>query len=186
MVEARIECRSNLRQIYFACRAYSDDFGEFPPAVTLGPDGTPLHSWRALLLPYLEDGDLRAKLYDLGEGWDGPSNITLLEKGPIGEFVCPSYAGLSAPVASYVMADRPITVAGKRVLIWEVHPPVNPWTFPDGDASGQPTLPASNLRKFSSLHGMEYHVPSLLRRSGSHVLYADGTVEFIGSQETSD
>lgn len=46
-----------------------------------GPDGTPLHSWRVLILPYIE----QQKLYDefrLAEPWDSPHNIRLLDRMP--------------------------------------------------------------------------------------------------------
>jgi hypothetical protein len=60
---------------------YSDVHGQLPPAAVCGKDGTPLLSWRVLLLPFVEQG----KLYDqfkLDEPWDSPHNIKLLEQMP--------------------------------------------------------------------------------------------------------
>ena len=36
-----------------------------------------MHSWRVLLLPYLDRSDLY-KAYDFTEPWDGPNNRKLL------------------------------------------------------------------------------------------------------------
>ncbi|MDZ4783042.1 MAG: DUF1559 domain-containing protein [Planctomycetia bacterium] len=67
---------TNLKVIAGAMQAYHDVWGSFPPAVTLGPDGSPYHSWRVLLLPYLERDDLYVR-YNLREPWDSPNNRSL-------------------------------------------------------------------------------------------------------------
>jgi hypothetical protein len=46
-----------------------------------GPDGTPLLSWRVLILPYIEEEQL-FKEFKLDEPWDSPNNIRLLERMP--------------------------------------------------------------------------------------------------------
>jgi hypothetical protein len=52
-----------------------------PPAVVYGPDGKPWHSWRVLLLPFLENVALY-KQYDFSQPWDGPTNRKVLEQMP--------------------------------------------------------------------------------------------------------
>ena len=53
--EARcLECRQRLKKLGQALRQYHDDYDTFPPAHTMAPDGKSLHSWRTLILPYLE------------------------------------------------------------------------------------------------------------------------------------
>ena len=47
-----------------------------------GPDGTPLLSWRVLILPYIEQDDLYRE-FRLDEPWDSDHNIRLLERMPI-------------------------------------------------------------------------------------------------------
>src|SRR5262249_57243764 len=64
-----------------AMHNYQDDHGQLPPAVVYGPDGTPLYSWRVLILPYIEEQDLY-KQFHLDEPWDSPHNLTLLERMP--------------------------------------------------------------------------------------------------------
>ena len=50
--------------------------------------GRPMHSWRVLILPFLEQQSLYEQ-YDFREPWDGPNNIQLLGNMP-DVFSCPS------------------------------------------------------------------------------------------------
>ncbi len=73
--------RAKLKQIGLALHSYHDKYDCFPPAYTLGPDGKPWHSWRVLLLPFLDE----QKLYDryrFDEPWDGPHNRELQAARP--------------------------------------------------------------------------------------------------------
>ena len=47
-------CRNNMKQIALALHHYHDAFGAFPPAYVPDEDGRPMHSWRVLILPFLE------------------------------------------------------------------------------------------------------------------------------------
>jgi hypothetical protein len=78
----RVACRNNLRNIGLALHNYHDDYGSFPPAVVYADDGTPMHSWRVLLLPYIDQASLYSR-YRLDEPWDGPNNRQLLQTRPI-------------------------------------------------------------------------------------------------------
>ncbi|HVJ79437.1 MAG TPA: DUF1559 domain-containing protein, partial [Planctomycetia bacterium] len=60
---------------------YREHYGSYPPAFVAGPDGRPWHSWRVLLLPFMEYRELHAE-YDFKEPWDGPNNSKLLQKAP--------------------------------------------------------------------------------------------------------
>lgn len=66
-------CVSNIKQLALALRVYHDDYGCFPPAFIADENGRPMHSWRVLILPYLERRDLY-DAYDFNEPWDGPNN----------------------------------------------------------------------------------------------------------------
>src|SRR6476620_4852071 len=72
----RMQCSNNLHNIAIALQNYHDDHGSFPPAYIAAADGKPMHSWRVLLLPYLDREDLYAK-YRFDEPWDGPNNSQL-------------------------------------------------------------------------------------------------------------
>ncbi len=75
-VARRTLCRNNLKQIGLALHNYYDEFGAFPPAYTVDASGRKLHSWRTLLLPYLDQASLYRKV-DLSKPWDDPVNAEL-------------------------------------------------------------------------------------------------------------
>jgi hypothetical protein len=50
----RAQCGNNLKQIALALLTYETVYHALPPAYTVDADGKPLHSWRTLILPYLE------------------------------------------------------------------------------------------------------------------------------------
>ncbi|MBA4067833.1 MAG: hypothetical protein C0501_29865 [Isosphaera sp.] len=60
---------------------YLDTNGRFPPAFVRGPDGRPWHSWRVLILPFIEERDLHRD-YRFDEPWDGPANRLLAGRMP--------------------------------------------------------------------------------------------------------
>jgi hypothetical protein len=58
---------------------YHETYGCFPPAYVADRDGKPMHSWRVLLLPFLEQRALY-DAYDFAEPWDGPNNRKLADR----------------------------------------------------------------------------------------------------------
>jgi hypothetical protein len=82
-------CHGQMYFIYHALLNYHDANGHFPPAYVEGRDGTPWHSWRVLLLPYLEQRAVFDQ-YDFGEPWNGPKNRALADKIHARLFQCPS------------------------------------------------------------------------------------------------
>jgi hypothetical protein len=86
----RAQCSNNLKQIALALHNYHDSYGEFPPAFLADEDGKPMHSWRVLILPWLEQATLYYQ-YDFEQPWDGPNNRRLLAQMP-SVYQCPSDA----------------------------------------------------------------------------------------------
>jgi len=80
-------CLGNMRIIAMALNNYHDRFGSFPPAYIADENGRPMHSWRVLILPEL-DQQLYEQ-YDFSEPWDGPNNRKLWKHMP-SVFHCPS------------------------------------------------------------------------------------------------
>jgi prepilin-type processing-associated H-X9-DG protein len=81
------QCAANLQRIGLAMQSYYDTYGSFPPAFVADAKGRPMHSWRALLLPYL-DKTLAAQ-YRFDEPWDSQNNRRLHAKIPA-VYRCPS------------------------------------------------------------------------------------------------
>jgi hypothetical protein len=69
----RNSCVNNIKQIVLALHNYHDVYKVFPPAYTVDADGNPLHSWRTLILPFMEEYRLY-KSIDLTKPWDDPVN----------------------------------------------------------------------------------------------------------------
>jgi prepilin-type processing-associated H-X9-DG protein len=87
----RAQCANNLKQIALALHTYESDFKALPPAYTIDAQRRPLHSWRTLILPYLEQEELY-KSIDLSKPWNDPVNAKAL-KTPLPVFRCPIASG---------------------------------------------------------------------------------------------
>ena len=69
---ARAESSSNLQKIAAALNAYARDHGTYPPpVVTMGANA---HSWRILILPYLNENALYDR-YDFQQPWTSDVNM---------------------------------------------------------------------------------------------------------------
>jgi len=88
IVANRLKCQGHLHVVSLGLLNYHKEQGHFPPAYVLGPDGKPWHSWRVLLLPYIEKGELYRD-YNFNEPWDGPNNSKLQARMPKC-YACPS------------------------------------------------------------------------------------------------
>jgi hypothetical protein len=100
-------CFDNMKQIVMAMHLYHDAHGHFPPAYVADEFGRPMHSWRVLLLPYLEEKK-KYDAYRWDEPWNGPNNSKLAECPEI--FHCPSDPAVkTSPMTSYVVVSGPGT-----------------------------------------------------------------------------
>ena len=98
----RAICTNNLRQIAVALHNYHDKYGVFPPAQTVNGLGKPLHSWRTLILPYLDEKPLYEQVR-LDEPWDSPHNKRVAQHN------VPIYA---CPVATQGISYLAVTTTG--------------------------------------------------------------------------
>jgi hypothetical protein len=116
----RSQCQNNQYQIARALLSYESEHGHLPPAYIADANGKPMHSWRVLILPYLDRNDLY-KAYRFDEPWDGPNNSKL----PMPSiFACPSAPSHGKNnCTSYVAATGPETVwpDEKTASLVEVH-----------------------------------------------------------------
>ena len=85
---------NNLKQIAMALQCYHQANGCFPPAYIADKTGKPMHSWRVLILPYLDRDDLY-KAYNFTEPWDGPNNKKLATSRP--DLCLPEHRRTSRP-----------------------------------------------------------------------------------------
>ena len=139
-----IYCINNMRQCMLAFCNYESVHGRFPPVWEVDDNGVPMHSWRVLILPYIEEESLY-KQYRFDEPWDGPNNSKLANQMP-NIYHCPSvhystgqttYKLVSDPEAffdgntSRTHADAVDGTASTIVLVEDPEHPVN-WMKPEG------------------------------------------------------
>jgi len=110
-------CSNNLRRIMLAMHNYHDKYGCLPPAYTLDKNGRPLHTWRVLLLPFLEEQALYERIR-LGASYDSPHNQAVF--GSAGSayshpmprvFWCPSDKENQGATTNHVMILGPHTIS---------------------------------------------------------------------------
>lgn len=70
-----------LKLVALAIHNYASAYPHFPPQSLVAEDGKRLLSWRVLILPFLEYGELYRK-FRLDEPWDSPHNLELAKTIP--------------------------------------------------------------------------------------------------------
>lgn len=111
-------CQASMNCLQNALRCYAEENGSLPPAYFRGPDGTPWHSWRVFLLPYLGYNDIY-KRYRFDEPWNGPRNSKLAEEMD-SFYQCPSGDCRGTPFTSYVaITGEGTAFPGRKGFKWD-------------------------------------------------------------------
>jgi hypothetical protein len=77
-----IDSMANLRRIVLAIWDYMGQNGDrMPPPFTTDESGNRLHSWRSLILPFVDLDELHAAI-DFDQPWDAPGNRALAAETP--------------------------------------------------------------------------------------------------------
>jgi hypothetical protein len=196
----RSACVVNLKQIALALHNYHDTYGTFPPAYVADEDGRPMHSWRVLILPFLESSDVYSK-YRFDEPWDGPHNRLLADRMPYA-YRCPSESRTSPPshMTSYVAVVGPETVwpgrssrslgeltdgAGNTLLVVESHCSGIHWMEPRDLSVYQMarTINARGGQGICSCHGASQRGSAGLV---AHAVLADASARVLPSDLAKD
>jgi type II secretory pathway pseudopilin PulG len=193
----RSMCMDNLRQIALALHGYERANGHFPPAYVADKNGKPMHSWRVLLLPFLNEKALY-KAYDFTEPWDGPRNRKLWAQRPTA-YACPSdtcggtfgaaqtsYVAVVGPKAAWSGAKPRKAVdfsgvEGNTIMVVEAADSRIAWTEPR-DLSLE-SLAAGSGTAGLSVAGRHGRTESFFftyeRPYGANVALADGSVHYL-------
>ena len=111
----RMQCSNQIKQIVLAFHIYADKTTQayLPPLYTVDAKGKPLHSWRVLILPYIEQTALFQQIR-LDEPWDSEHNKQFHDKMP-NIYKCPSNSGKGCTCAVIVgEAFVPAKEAGSK------------------------------------------------------------------------
>ena len=175
----RQQCVNNLKQIALAMHNYHDRYKTFPPAYLEDETGRPAHSWRVLILPFVEQSPLYDQ-YDFSKPWDSPEN-QMVGQTAVPIYSCPSDPG-SQTHTSYMVITDPDTVfpaaealgigeisdgTSNTLLVVEVPGVSVDWTEP-ADVSKAELLRA--IRNARTNHP-----------GGFNAALADGSVRFIAT-----
>jgi type II secretory pathway pseudopilin PulG len=191
----RMECTNNLKQLALALQNYEITYGSLPPAYLAAADGTPMHSWRVLLLPFIEQQALYEK-YRFDEPWDGPNNRHLAKQMP-SVYRCPSFNyepesaqsegdqwytqyvvisdyNSSFPPSGVVSTSKIQDGASNTLLVAELSSECVPWMAPrDIDVAG-----FARMYRVRS-KGTKQH------EGGLHIALGDGSVIFLSESTES-
>jgi hypothetical protein len=174
----RTACNNNLKQIAIALQNYHDKYDCLPPAYTVDEAGKPLHSWRTLLLPFLEASKLYEQI-DLAKPWDDPVNQEAFAETP-SVYRCPAeqfapgrtgYLAVVAPGGCFAgSAARKLSEIsdrrGQTLVVIEVSAErAVPWMSPQ-DTDEEIVLSLTSDKR----HPHPY---------GAQAIFADGSTQFL-------
>jgi len=186
----RMQCCSHNKGIGLAFHIYHDKYQSLPPAYTTDEDGKPLHSWRVLILPFLE----QQRLYDqirLDEPWDSEYNKQFHDQMP-SYYICPSakpggkekgltsYMRIVGPETStdgpHTVAFRQVTAGVSNVILFVEVIPTTCWMAPvdvqESDLTGD--------FRFSRDSGV-----GSMHKGGINFCWMDDSVEFMPDSDAS-
>ncbi len=185
----RAQCVYNLKQIMIAMHNYHDTWKTFPPAYIPDANGKPMHSWRVLLLPYLEQQPLYDQ-YKFDEPWDGPNNRKL-HNANVRSLYCQSQHRLAQTETNYYVVvgpqtafpgARPVTTSEitdgrhRTIFVVEAQSRGNHWMEPV-DITFVEALRQFRSTDFDEAHRSETFLHEYL--AGGNVAFGDGSVHFI-------
>ena len=175
---SRTMCKNNLKQIAIALHRYSEVHDAFPPAFTVDANGNRLHSWRTLILPYLEQSELYETI-DLSKAWDHPANAEAYAT-TIASYRCPRLAS-PATDTTYVavLAEGTVFRSTEPRSLNEIGRPLREKLMVvevDSQEAVHWMSPYDGEWKFflNMTEGSD-----LPHRFGVHGLFADGSVRFV-------
>jgi hypothetical protein len=178
-----------------ALHRYHEEHNCFPPAYVVDENGRPMHSWRVLILPYLDRQDLFEQ-YHFDEPWDGPNNSRLADQA-LDVFNCPSVmhknGKVTSPMTNYV------AVVGQETA-WPGNRPARIADFTDGTDNTLLVVEMIN----SGIHWMEPRdlqfsemaptinskskpgISSIHNGGGAFSVFADGHVWFLNEKMSAE
>jgi prepilin-type processing-associated H-X9-DG protein len=183
----RVRCNQNLISIGLAIHNYCTKYGSYPPAYTVDRQGRRMHSWRLLLLEFL-DADLYSK-YDLREPWNSPANLAVVSQIKKNDpYRCPTEDAGDPLWTSYVMLVGPRAFsagptgrkpqeiadgASNTVMVVEMSPSGIPWSAPHD-------LDAEEMS--FTINDRDRVGPRSCHPGGANFVLADASVRFFSTQ----
>jgi prepilin-type processing-associated H-X9-DG protein len=175
----RMSCSNNMKQIGIALHNYHSAYKTLPPAYITDAEGNPLHSWRTLILPFMEQQALYQQI-DFSKPWDDPVNLPYSQT-VIPAYACPSTIGDPTSTTYVAVVDPSGIMSGPQatkfsevldglsntIMLVECDSDLAvPWMQPQ-DINLNQFVSSGTAKEAGGHYG------------GAHVLMADGAVTFI-------
>lgn len=184
-------CEGNLRQIWMALQSYEAEHGSYPPAFIPDANGKPMHSWRVLLLPFLNEDGIYNR-YDFDEAWNGPNNSGLMRYMP-DVYGCPADVGAqpNGETSYMLLVGKDTFFPGEdtRGTIDMIDDPATTIVVVETPVQGVNWMEPRDLKagrmQFVINGGFGLEMGSY-HDNGAHVVMADGTVYFLNDMTPSD
>jgi hypothetical protein len=181
----RPDAQNRLKQIQLAFQIYENTRKELPPRITKDEAGNRFHSWRTLILPFIEEQAIYERC-ELREPWNSPRNCFLAnEEVPL--FHCLLDKSGDSKDTSFVAIGgagtvwnrqgrknrRTIPNPAKMILLIEIKNSQIRWAEPrDIDLDNLPSgVTQQNLLDWIANH-----------ERGVWAMFADGHLEFINTE----
>ncbi len=194
------QCKNNMKQLGLAFRLYHEQHGSFPPAYLTDDNGRPAHSWRVLLLPFLE-AQAVYRDYRFDEPWNGPHNSKLADRIPE-VYRCPrfveefskrtpnskwltNYVALTGPHTCFeenhaITTDDITNDISKTMMVAETRQHSVHWMEPE-DSSADKILTELRSATLAEQRSQIY-LGKCSAIHGLNALFADGAVKFLSPQ----
>lgn len=174
----RAQCTHNMKQIALAVRNYEQTYGSMPPAYTVDALGRPLHSWRTLILPYLEYETLYRTI-DLSKPWNDPANAKALGT-VLPVFHCPGADGPENTTTYLaVVAPNGCFAPGKSRRIAEITDPheATLMVFEAGEENAVPWMAPMDADETLVMRLSD--TTKLHHAGGANACFVDDSVRFL-------
>lgn len=132
----RAQCKNNLKQMGIALNSYHETHRGFPagfysqavstPAQATAAGADPVFwnagpgwAWSAMLLPYLDQGNITSGLTPDAPVW--AAEHADLVASNLNVFLCPSSSGDTGPILVKDEFDNPLTIGGRQIRLGRSH-----------------------------------------------------------------
>ena len=179
--------RNQLRLVGLACHEYQSEYGCLPPVVISDERGRSIHSWRAILLPWLESRgrtEPPAFVYSFSDPWFSPGNRQAAQDNPDLYTMLVTTDGKEviqkSKLAAVIGTQTYWSPSGKcrrlpleanqderHILLLEIPNLYGTWSQPN-DVTLDEVLTLSKNQQFTPY--------------GAHVLYDDGSVTWFAPE----
>ena len=174
----RMQCSNNIKQLALALHNYESQYRSLPPAYTVDANGNRLHSWRTLILPYMEEGATYQRI-DFTKAWDDPANAFLVDLDVPG-YRCPS-SRIAPGMTTYQVIDDPASAfpGSDSVQFRDIHDGLSNTVFivetDESDAVHWAQPNDQNLLVYLSALKSSHN-------GGRNVAMGDGSVQFLSNK----